>query len=275
MPDAIGTLATKILIAIAILGIGWIATGLIVRYTRRYLTKAKVDELLVSFAVNILYWAVLAVVVIAALSALGVNTTSLIAVLGAAGLAIGLALQDSLKNFASGVLLIVFRPFKIGDFVEAAGTSGIVEEITLFTTMLRTPDNRSVIVPNGAIYGDTITNYTARDTRRIDMVFGIGYEDDMRKAQEIMTEIIKADERVLEEPEPLVTLGELGASSVDFNVRPWCKTEDYWDVKADITRKIKLAFDENGISIPYPQMDVHVANMDASNGTGKSVQSSG
>ena len=233
-------------------------TELIVKLTRQYLTRAKVDQLLINFAVSILYWTLLLIVVIATLSALGIDTTALIALLGAAGIAVGIALQDSMKNFASGVLLVIFRPFNVDDFVEAGGTTGLVEEITLFTTQMRTPDNRSVIVPNGAIYADTITNYSARETRRVDMVFGIGYDDDMRKAQEIILDILKADERVLSEPEPVVVLGELADSSVNFNVRPWCRNEDYWGVKADVTEKIKLAFDENGISIPYPQMDVHV-----------------
>lgn len=233
-------------------------TELIVKLTRQYLTRAKVDQLLINFGVSILYWTLLLIVVIATLSALGIDTTALIALLGAAGIAVGIALQDSMKNFASGVLLVIFRPFNVDDFVEAGGTTGLVEEITLFTTQMRTPDNRSVIVPNGAIYADTITNYSARETRRVDMVFGIGYDDDMRKAQEIILDILKADERVLSEPEPVVVLGELADSSVNFNVRPWCRNEDYWGVKADVTEKIKLAFDENGISIPYPQMDVHV-----------------
>ncbi|MFN2200234.1 MAG: mechanosensitive ion channel family protein [Anaerolineae bacterium] len=260
MWDAVLLVLWRIFLAAVILIAGWIATKIIVRLAERYLTRAKIDTLLVNFACSVLNWTLLVVVVIAALSTLGIDTTALIALLGAAGIAIGIALQDSLKNFASGVLLIIFRPFSVGDSVEAAGTSGIVEEITLFTTMMRSPDNRSVIVPNGAIYSDTITNNTARDTRRVDMVFGIGYEDDMRQARDLMMEIIKSDERVLSEPAPAVVLGELADSSVNFNVRPWCRTEDYWDVMASITEKIKLAFDDHGISIPYPQMDVHVAD---------------
>ncbi len=260
MPDALRIILFNLIYAVGILVAGWFGVRLIVRLARKWMTRAKVDELLVRFSTSILYWTLMLVVAIAALARLGIDTTSLIALLGAAGLAIGIALQDSLKNFASGVLLIVFRPFGLGDFVEAGGTSGIVEEITLFTTTMRTPDNREVIVPNGAIYDDVITNNSARDTRRVDMVFGIGYDDDMRKARDIMMDILKADERVLEEPEPVIALGELADSSVNFNVRPWCKSEEYWDVKADLTEKIKLAFDDNGISIPYPQMDVHMRN---------------
>jgi small conductance mechanosensitive channel len=187
-----------------------------------------------------------------------VNTTSLIALIGAAGLAIGLALQGSLQNLASGVMLIVFRPFKDGDFVEAGGTMGVVEEIGIFTTKMRTGDNKEVIVPNGQIFGGIITNYSKRDTRRVDMVFGIGYGDDIRKAKDIIAGIIAADERILKEPEPLIAVGELADSSVNFNVRPWVKSGDYWSVYFDLNEKIKLAFDDNGISIPFPQMDVHI-----------------
>ena len=265
MPVAIRTLLINTVSAVIILIAGWFAAKLIVSLVRRWMNRAKIDELLVGFATNVLYWTLLLVVVIAALSSLGIDTTSLIALLGAAGLAIGIALQDSLKNFASGVLLIVFRPFGLGDLVEAGGTNGIVEEITLFTTMMRTLDNREVIVPNGAIYDDVIINNSARETRRVDMVFGIGYDDDIRQAREIMMDLLKADERILEDPEPVIMLGELADSSVNFNVRPWVKSGDYWDVMADVTEKIKLAFDEAGISIPYPQMDVHLATMDGTN----------
>lgn len=258
MSEGLTTLLVQIVTAIGIFVVGWFVIRLIVRLARQYLAKAKVDSLLVNFASSVLYWTLMLVLVIAALSALGIDTTALIALLGAAGIAVGFALQDSLKNFASGVLMIIFRPFGIDDFVEAGGTTGIVEQITLFTTLLRTPDNRSVIVPNGAIYSDTIVNYSARDTRRVDMVFGIGYDDDIRKARDIMLEIIKADERVLADPAPAIALGELADSSVNFNVRPWVKSEDYWDVRSDLMERIKQAFDESGISIPYPQMDVHV-----------------
>ena len=266
MPDALRIILFNLLYAIGILFAGWFGVKLIVKLARQWMTRAKVDELLVRFSTNILYWTLLLLVVIAALSRLGVDTTSLIALLGAAGLAIGFALQDSLNNFASGVLLIVFRPFGLGDFVEAGGTSGIVEEITLFTTTMRTPDNREVIVPNGAIYNDVITNNSARDTRRVDMVFGIGYDDDMRRARGIMMDVLKADARILEEPEPVIMVAELADSSVNFHVRPWVKSGDYWDVMADVTEQIKVAFDDAGIAIPYPQMDVHVMRGEAANG---------
>jgi small conductance mechanosensitive channel len=187
-----------------------------------------------------------------------VDTTSLIALLAAAGLAVGLAMKDSLQNFAAGVMLIIFRPFTAGDFVEAGGTAGVVETISIFSTIMRTGDNREVIVPNGAIYNGTITNYSARETRRIDMVFGIGYDDDIRKVKQLLGDILAADERVLKEPAAQVVVGELANSSVNFHVRPWVKSGDYWDVRFDLTERIKLAFDDNGISIPYPQMDVHL-----------------
>ncbi|MET0106523.1 MAG: mechanosensitive ion channel domain-containing protein [Sedimenticola sp.] len=250
--------AINIALAVAIFVVGrWIAKA-IVKLAGKLLAKAGMDDILVNFVTSIANAILLLFIIIAALDQLGVDTTSLIALLGAAGLAVGLALQNSLQNFAAGVMLIIFRPFKTGDFVEAGGTMGVVESISIFSTIMRTGDNREVIVPNGSIYNGTITNYSARETRRIDMVFGIGYDDDIKKAKEIMESIIKADERVLADPEPLIAVAELADSSVNFNVRPWVKSGDYWAVKFDLTEKIKIAFDENGVSIPYPQMDLHI-----------------
>jgi len=244
--------------ALAIFVIGrWVA-GVLTRFAAKLLEKAGTDKMLVGFMSSILNAVLLLFVVIAALDRLGVDTTSFIALIGAAGLAVGLALQGSLQNFASGVLLIIFHPFKVGDFIEAGGTAGVVEQIGIFSTTMKTGDNRIVIVPNGSIYGGNITNNSARDTRRIDMVFGIGYGDDIKKAKETLQSILEADERILKEPAPLIAVGELGASSVNFNVRPWVNTGDYWAVRFDITEKVKLAFDEAGISIPFPQMDVHI-----------------
>lgn len=251
-------LLLKVAIAIGILIAGWVITKLIVKGVERYLTKARTDALLVRFATTVANAALLLIVIIAVLSSLGINTTSLVALIGAAGLAVGLALQDSLENFASGVMLMLQRPFTIGDLVEAAGATGLVEEVSLFTSTLHTPDNRKVIVPNGEIYSGVITNYSAYPIRRVDMVFGIGYDDDIRKATQIMQEILENDERVLKEPEPVVAVGGLADSSVNFQVQPWVRTEDYGGVKSAVTEKIKLAFDANGISIPYPQMDVHL-----------------
>lgn len=250
--------AINIVFALGIFIVGrWVVRAL-AGVLKRMLIKAKMDDILVDFICTIARTALLLFVIIAALEQLGVDTTSLIALLGAAGLAVGLALQGSLSNFAAGVMLIVFRPFKAGDFVEAGGTTGVVEKISIFSTTMRTGDNREVIVPNGGIYGGNITNYSARETRRIDLVFGIGYGDDIRKARDIILHVMNQDERILKDPEPVVAVGELGASSVDFVVRPWVATADYWNVRWDLLEKIKLAFDENGVSIPFPQRDVHL-----------------
>lgn len=249
--------ALNIVLALVIFVVGRWVVKRIVNLTARLMRRAKVDEMLISFVSSIVNVLLLLFVIVAALGQLGVETTSLIALVGAAGLAIGLALQDSLKNFAAGVLLIVFRPFREGHFVEVAGIAGVVENITIFNTIMRTGDNREVIVPNGAIYSGVITNYSKRDTRRVDMVFGIGYDDDLLKAKAILMDILVSDERVLSDPEPLVAVGELADSSVNFNVRPWVKTADYWAVYWDVTEKVKLRFDEEGISIPFPQMQVH------------------
>jgi small conductance mechanosensitive channel len=202
-------------------------------------------------------------IIISALGALGVQTASFIAIIGAAGLAVGFALQGSLANFASGVMLIIFRPFKSGDYVEAGGTSGSVEAIQIFNTTLKTPDNKKVIVPNSQITGDKIVNYSAMDKRRIDLVFGIGYDDNIRQAKEILEKIITEDSRILKDPAPVIAVLELGDSSVNFAVRPWVNTADYWAVYFDITEKVKLTFDENNISIPYPQTDVHIHQVTA------------
>ena len=248
----------KIALAIAIFYIGRIVVATVVKMVEKFMSARDMDEILVKFLSSILRWVLLLFVVIAALSQLGIDTTSLVALLGAAGLAIGLSLQSSLANFAAGVMLIVFRPFTKGDFVEVAGTSGSVDNISIFTTTLTTPDNKEVIVPNGSVIGNNIVNYSARPTRRVDMVFGIGYGDDIKKAKELLEQIVAADTRVLAEPAPVVALGELADSSVNFLVRPWVNAEDYWSVLWDTTETVKLKFDEAGISIPYPQMDVHL-----------------
>jgi len=248
----------NIVMAVAIFMVGrWIA-GILLNVVDKLLVKANMDKMLVDFVHSILNALLLLFIIIASLDQLGVDTTSFIALIGAAGLAVGLALQGSLQNFASGVLLIVFRPFQVGHVIEAAGVVGKVEEIGIFSTRLKTGDNREIILPNGSIYDGAITNNSACDTRRIDMVFGIGYDDDIRKAKEIMQSLLDADERVFKEPTALIAVAELADSSVNFNVRPWVNSGDYWAVKFDITEKIKLAFDDAGISIPYPQMDVHL-----------------
>lgn len=247
----------RILVALIIFLIGQMVAKIVSRILGKVLRHTKLDRILIEFIQSLVNALLLVFVIVAALDQLGVNTNSVIAVLGAAGLAIGLALQGSLQNFAAGFMLLIFRPFKDGDFVDTAGTSGIVEKIGIFSTTLRTGDNKEVIIPNGSIYSGNIINYSKRATRRIDMIFSIGYGDDIRLARDVMAAIISAEPRVLADPPPQIVVGELGASSVNFFVRPWVKTEDYWDVKFDLNEKIKIAFDENGITIPFPQMDVH------------------
>lgn len=248
----------KLALALAIFYIGRMVVAAVISFTKKLLHARGMDDILVSFLTSILRWVLLLFVIIAALSQLGINTNSLVALLGAAGLAIGLSLQSSLSNFAAGVMLIIFRPFTKGDFVEAGGATGIIDKINIFTTTMTTPDNKEVIVPNGAILGGNITNFSARDTRRVDMVFSVSYDDDIRKAKQLLEEIITADDRVLKDPAPVVALGALADSSVNFLVRPWVKSADYWPLLWDTTETVKLRFDEAGISIPYPQMDVHM-----------------
>lgn len=254
---------TKIIGAIAILVLGRIGVGIFTSIVGRLMKKAKVDPTLTKFITSMSKIALMTFVIISALGALGVQTASFIAIIGAAGLAVGFALQGSLANLASGVMLIIFRPFKSGDYVEAGGTSGSVESVQIFNTTLKTPDNKKVIVPNSQITGDKITNYSAMDKRRIDFVFGIGYDDNIKTAKGILEKIIAEDNRILKDPAPVIAVLELGESSVNFAVRPWVNTADYWPVYFDITEKVKLTFDENNISIPYPQSDVHIHQVTA------------
>jgi len=256
--DLLATFGLKLIAAIAVFVIGRWITKAITRGVQRAMEKAETDPTLIGFIKNVTYGGLMALVIIAAAGQLGVQTTSFIAVLGAAGLAVGLALQGSLANFAAGVLMIIFRPFKAGDFIEASGVAGVVEEIQLFTTRLRTPDNKTVIIPNGQVTAGSITNYSAKDTRRVDMTFGIGYGDDIDKAKRIIREVIDADARILKDPEPTIGLVELGDSSVNFAVRPWVNSADYWNVYFDIHEAMKKRFDAEGISIPFPQRDVHL-----------------
>ena len=248
----------RVVAAIIIFVVGrWVARG-VSNLIKRVMNKSNTDETLVSFVGSLSYVTLLAFVIIAALNKLGIQTTSFIAILGAAGLAIGLALQGSLANFAAGVLMMIFKPFKVDDFIEGAGVAGTVEEIQIFTTQLKTPDNKTIIVPNAKMTGDNITNYTAKGTRRVDFVFGIGYEDDIDKAREVIERIINGDERVLKDPAPMVAVSELADSSVNFTARAWTAAGDYWSFYFDTTEKVKKQFDAEGISIPFPQRDVHV-----------------
>jgi small conductance mechanosensitive channel len=250
----------KVLAAIAILIVGRWITKALKNLTTRVMKKKEVEPTIVSFVSNLVYIALLVFVIIAAMGQVGIQTTSFIAVIGAAGLAIGLALQGSLANFAAGFLLILFRPFKVGDFIEGAGVAGVVEEIQVFVTQLKTPDNKAVIIPNAKLTGDNIINYSAKDTRRIDLVFGVGYEADLLKVRQVLEEMLSRDDRVLDDPAPTIGVLELADSSVNFAVRPWVKTADYWDVYFALTEDAKKRFDEEEISIPFPQRDVHMFN---------------
>lgn len=247
------TYGLKIILALAIFWIGKRAARSIANLAVKALQKQDVDIELIGFLDSLLYWGLFAVVVVAALGQLGVQTASFVAILGAAGLAIGLALQGSLSNFAAGVLIILLRPFRVGEFVEVAGTSGSVERIRIFTTELRTGDNKAVIIPNSRVLDSNIINYSSTGRRRVDLVIGIGYDDDIDHARRTINRVIASDARVLTEPEPKVAISELADSSVNFIVRPWVKSDDYWDVHNDLLENIKKQFDADGISIPFPQ----------------------
>lgn len=248
----------KIIFALLIFIIGkWIAKR-ITEILKKSMIKSGIDETISSFAGNLINGMLMVVIIIAALSQIGIQTASFVAIVGAAGLAVGLALQGSLANFASGVLIILFRPIKQGDFIEAGGATGTVNTITIFSTILKTGDNKTIIVPNSGIMGGSITNYSTEQTRRIDLVVGISYDADIRKAKEILRDIIDQDSRILKHLAVTIAVSELADSSVNFVVRPWVSSENYWPTRFDLTEQIKLRFDEVGINIPYPHMDVHL-----------------
>ncbi len=252
----------NIVIAIVVFILGRMVAKKLAGLTKKLMNKSDVDETLTTFLRNIVYYILIAAVTVMALGQAGINVTSFLAILGAAGLAIGLALKDSLSNFAAGVLLILLKLFKKGDYITAASSSGTVTAINIFNTVLTTPDNKVIIVPNSSVLSGTIVNVTANDTRRVDLVMGIGYDDDLLKAKQLLKKIISEEPRVLAEPATLIEVLELADSSVNFAVRPWCKTEDYWGVYYALTEKVKLVFDLEGISIPYPQTDVHLFKAD-------------
>ena len=252
------TWGLKVIGAIVLLLIGRMVAGWARRLARKGLERADVDETLAPFVAKLVYYFVLIVVVIAVLGVFGVQTASLVAVVGAAGLAVGLALQGTLSNFAAGVMLLFFRPFTVGDFVDAGGTTGSVEEIGVFATTLKSPDNIKIVVPNSQVYGQTIKNFGGYDTRRVDMVIGISYDDDIPKAMETIRSIVVADPRVLTEPETQIAVSNLGDSSVDLVVRPWCAGSDYWGLRFDLNQRIKEGLEAAGCSIPYPQVDTHL-----------------
>jgi small conductance mechanosensitive channel len=261
--EFVGTYWLQVLSAVLIFVIGrWLAK-MLSNLVAKAMTKAKVDPTLISFVKHLCNIALLTFVIIAALKKLGVPMTEFTVVVGAAGLAIGFALQGSLANFAAGVMLIIFKPFKVGDFIEAAGKMGTVQEIQIFNTILNSPDNIRIIIPNGQVTGTDIKNYTVNGTRRIDLVIGVSYEDDLKKTHKVIEKIIKGEDRVLPEPAYTVAVSELADSSVNFVVRPWVNAADYWNVRFDLIEKIKIALDKNGITIPFPQRDIHVINGDS------------
>jgi small conductance mechanosensitive channel len=251
-------LGIKAITALAIFYIGKFFIRLIVRAISTVMQKQEVDKTLETFICNLVRTTLMVVVIIAAIGAIGIETTSFIAIFGAAGLAVGLALQGSLSNFASGVLIVLFRPYRVGDFIEAAGIAGSVEQVQILTTVLKTGDNKQIIVPNSQIMDSIITNYSANPTRRVDMVVGVSYEDDLDKVRATLQELIAADERILDDPAPKIAVSELADSSVNFIVRPWVNSADYWGVMFDLTEAIKKRFDNEGISFPFPQQDVHL-----------------
>jgi small conductance mechanosensitive channel len=256
--EIIITVATKLGIVLLVYIFGrWFARGS-QRALERMLRKREVDEVLVDFLGTVTNVLITVLVVVAALDILGIPATSLVAVVGAAGLAIGLALKDSLSNFASGVMLVLYRPFTKGDYVDAGGVSGTVQEVSLNSTLMLTPDNKEIIVPNGMVWGGPITNYSARDTRRVDLTFGVGYNDDLKKAAEVLAKVCKENPKVLEEPATSIFVSNLGDSSVDFACRPWVNSGDYWGVYAEILETAKVELEAAGLSIPYPQSDVHM-----------------
>lgn len=252
------TWGLKVLGAILVLIVGRIVASSVRKLVHRGSVRANLDATIVPFLSGLAYYVVLAIVFVAALGMVGIQTASLLAVFGAAGLAVGLALQGTLSNFAAGVMLLLFRPFRVGDYIEAAGTAGTVASVGLFVTTLNTPDNVQILVPNSGVWGDTIKNYAANDTRRNDITVGIAYDNDIGKAIEIVRDVLGADARVLEDPAPLIAVAELADSSVNLVVRPWCKKEDYWGLRFDLIRGFKEALEAGGLSIPFPQRDVHL-----------------
>jgi small conductance mechanosensitive channel len=255
---AIISYAVALLVAIVIYLVGSKVAKMISKFTGKMMAKRDVEQIVVNFIQNIVYGLLMVVVIIAALGQIGIQTASFVAVIAAAGLAVGLALQGSLSNFASGVLIIAFRPFKAGDFIEAGGVAGIVEEIKLFSTFIRSGDNKQIIIPNSSVVGSAITNYSTKPTRRIDLVIGVSYDADIKLAKKVLTEIVDSHASVLKDPAPVVAVAELADNSVNFVVRPWVNSSDYWPTHFDLMETIKIRLDEEKIGIPYPQMDVHI-----------------
>lgn len=256
----------KFITAIVVLIVGWVAIGFINRGVQRFFERINLDEALETFIMSLTSIMLKIILLVIVATMFGVQTTSLVALLGAAGLAVGLALQGSLSNFAGGVLILIFEPFKIGDYIEAQGESGTVKTIQIFNTVLNTPDNKVIVLPNGNLANNVIVNYTAQKERRLDLVFGIGYDDDIKLAKKTLEAVVVSDDRVLKKKadhKPQIVVGNLGESSVDIWCRVWVKTDDYWSLKFDKLEAVKEAFDKKGISIPFPQRDVHYYNVDS------------
>ncbi|APF20704.1 MscS Mechanosensitive ion channel [Caldithrix abyssi DSM 13497] len=262
LTDLAFKLIPQLLLAIVVLILGLWAIKFLGRGINRALEKSKVDVSLQKFLVSLISIGFKILLLISIASMLGIATTSFVTIIGAMGLAVGLALQGSLANFAGGVLILLLKPFKVGDVIDAQGFIGKVDQIQIFNTILKTFDNKTIFIPNAALSNGNITNYSIEPTRRVDMTFGIGYNDDLKKAKQILTEMVEKDERILKEPAPTVALAELGDSSVNFAVRVWVKQEDFWNVYYDFQENVKLTFDAQGISIPYPQHDVHLYQVD-------------
>ncbi len=256
--DLMSAWGLQVVGAIVVLIIGFVVAKIVRGAVHKGLERSKLDNTLVPFLSKMVYYLVLIFVLVAVLSLFGIETTSFIAVLGAAGFAVGLAMQGTLSNFSAGVMLLFFRPFGVGDYIEAGGTAGSVREIGVFATTLNTPDNVRIIAPNSSVFGSIIKNYAANPTRRNDMVMGISYDDDIGKAIEVINRCLKEDQRVLQDPAPVVAVSELADSSVNLVVRPWCAKEDYWGLRFDLTRRMKEQLEAAGCSIPYPQTDVHL-----------------
>jgi small conductance mechanosensitive channel len=255
----------KLISALLVLIIGFWIAGLTTRGILKIMKRRKVDVSLQGFLKSLLSVLLKALVLISVAGMVGIETTSFIAILGAAGLAVGLALQGSLSNFAGGVLILIFKPYKVGDWIEAQGHAGTVDSIQIFNTVMKSPDNKTIIIPNGPMAGGSIVNYSAEEKRRVDMVFGCGYSDDVLKVEALLKSMVDADARVFKDPAPAILLSELADSSVNFTLRLWCNKADYWGIYFDFHKNVKLEFDKNGISIPFPQRDVHVHQAAAAN----------
>ena len=256
--DIAGTFGLKLLTALIVIIIGRQLVKILLKVIKVALEKSKTEETVRIFIANLLNTIFSVIIFIAAINQLGVETTSIIALLGAAGLAIGLALQGSLSNFAAGILIVIFRPYKVGDYIEAGSNAGTVKDIQIFSTVLRTPDNKSIVVPNGSIMDGSITNYSGQPTQRIDIIASCSYEDDLKKVKEVLKTVLDNEKRILPEPKPQIAVSELADSSVNFIVRPWVNSSEYLPVKYSLLEEIKNTFDREGISIPYPQTDIHI-----------------